>query len=618
MGSGNKSKNDVDLLKETGAGQEEVTSLHVTDLLEELIEDADCKWAEVWEDAIKHERAYHSFNTSADRDREGPRSGQATKNLIRLLVSGYNSRLVQDHVRNRAYPAHPQAGDIKAAELANAYLDWWTRDQKFGVRDYEFGQNGQLHGTAFWKIHWDPNGGDKLVEGAVDEDGAPAIDPETGLQEFEDVGFVGSVEAEVVTLFEACFGPGHEIDTAEWCLFRKFVSKDVALGMLDDAGLSAGLLGEPRDYQTVTDGVAKGWEIWEVWYKPGRRFPKGLYTQVLGRSAVLNTSSFPYDHGQLPLAVWHPDFVTNRPFGTSHVFDNYPLQLKLNLAEQKKDELMNRMAGVLMLAPEDLKDEIEEGNLIVGITNPQQANMVQFKSIERIPSLILDRAAELQRDMFDIGGQNEILAGFESLKAGTSAKSYEFLSRSDKAKMAAAIARYRGCAFRRDQQALRLFQQYATSERKILVMGPDSTPYVELFSGTMLDGTDVVFEQAPLADTLRSTKAGAAPESAKLGLIPQSQVQETAQTGLMSTLVEAQGRERLQMLLKAAVLEGNTEAQPDPTVPPSVALEEIAAFEALDQGGNRSVLVSFAKFYKDLAAQLQQPQPAPGGSNVPR
>ena len=72
------------------------------------------------------------------------------------------------------------------------------------------------------------------------------------------------------------------------------------------------------------------------------------------------------------------------------------------------------------------------------------------------------------------------------------------------------------------------------------------------------------------------------------------------------------------MLLKAAVLEGNTEAQPDPTVPPSIALEEIAAFEALDQGGNRSVLVSFAKFYKDLAAQLQQPQPAPGGPNVPR
>lgn len=597
--SDDPTKHDVRLAPALGPGQLEMEAEHVSSLLAELIDESGNKWAEIWDDAIRHERAYHGFGCDSARENDKAELGLPSKNLIRLLVSGYNSRLQQDHAEHKAYPMHPQAGDVKSAELANRFLDWFRRDQEFTVREYEFGQNGQLHGTAFWKVYWDVQEGEELFQPAFDKDGIPKIDAD-GQQEVESLGFEGKVAADIFTVFDACYGPGHDVSKAEWCLFRNFVSKEQALAMLHEAGLSEDHLPAAQDYQSVSDGEAIGFAVWEVWYKPGFRFPKGLFAKVLGKSVVLHSGQFPYLHKQLPIAVWHPDFVRDRPFGTSHVFDNYSLQRKLNLAESKKDELMNRMAGVLMTAPEDLIDEIEEGNLIVKVNDQTQANMIQFKSLQNIPSLITDRSAELQRDMFDIGGQNEILAGFESLKSGTSAKSYEFLNRSDQMKMAGSIARHRASSYRRDRQALKLFQQFATVERKVLVIGEDQQAYVEVFNGARLDGTDVVMEPILGADNLRSTKAGAAPESAQLGLLNPADVPEVSVTGLGSSLGAGQGADKIRQLVANG-------GEPDPAVPPLIALAELQLLGAA--GMDPATIATFEAFYRQQLAAAAQPAP---------
>ena len=601
-------KNNKDLLPDTGVGQEPVSELEVTTLLEEVVDKSRRLWAEVWAKAIRHERAYHGFSNETDRDAFQAESGIAAKNVMRTIVSANVARYNEELPQHRAFPTHPSASDSKAAELANRYLDWYRRDQEFGTRDYEFVQNSLLHGAGAWKVYWDVNGGEPVYVPKLDKNGAPEFD-EDGYEVMEQVGYEGKVCADICTVFEFAYGPGHRVEDAIWCVFRRFVSKDEALMMLDEAGLDHMHLGMEKEYQTVSDGEAKGYEIWELWYRPGPRFPNGLYAKILGPGTVLFQGGFPYEHGELPIAVFHPDYVRDRCFGTSHVFDNYHLQRKLNLSEGKKDELMDRMAGIIMTVPEDLADEIEEGNLMVRVNDPQQANMISFKSVQQFPDMLITRSSEIERQMYDNGNVNEVLSGAENLKAGTSTSTYEFLSRASQTKMAGSLGRKRACDLRRDRLALKLFQQFAETERKVLVFGEDQEPYVEVFNGMTLEGTDVVMEAVPQGGNLRSQQAASAPAQAQEGRLAAGDVPEISRTGLQSTVGEAQARERIRALLQAGPLQGQ-QVEPDQTIPPLIAIDEIGRFRSLGQSVNEAMLQRFEQFYQSLLAnQQQQGQP---------
>lgn len=598
--------NDEDLKPLFGdAVEEDIDELKASELVREVLDIAIEFWAEVAADAVAHERTYHGFDVGVNREYDGPVHGRHSMNNFKQIVNATNSRLNQDNVEFRVFPTHPGAGDSVKAELASRFLQWWRRDQRFREREYEFGQNGQLHGAAFWKVYWDKNAGDPLLENKVNSDGEFVFD-EDGEQLQEIIGYEGGVRADIFTVFDTCFGPGHRVEDANWCLFRKYVSKDEALAMLHDAGLDSSKLPKEHDYQLVTNGNAKGYPVFEVWYKPGPRFPNGVFIKTLDE-VVLTVGAYPYDHGELPIAVWQPDYVRDRPFGTSPMFNVYQLQLELNHVESKKRELMNRMAGVMFLVPPGYKDEIEEGNLVIEVD--QQANSL-FRAVTfPVPPMIQERAVELVRAMYDVAGVNEVLAGAESIKAGTSARTYEFLNRTDSAKMAGSINRYRGAMWRRDRMALHLFQQFADTKRKISVIGEDKEVYVELLNGDMLSGLDITMEAVPGADNMRSTQANGAVESAQMGMIAPGDVAEVSQSGLNTTISGSSQATAIQQMLQQAAVMGDQAVQPDQSIDPTVALMEISRFRALGgQAANESVLKRFEDFYRAMLAQQQQPQ----------
>lgn len=235
--------------------------------------------------------------------------------------------------------------------------------------------------------------------------------------------------------------------------------------------------------------------------------------------------------------------------------------------------------------------------------------MIQFKSVGQLPDMLVSRAAEIEGQMYDLGSVNEVLSGTENLKAGTSTSTYEFLSRASQKKMAGSMSRKRSADFRRDRQALKLFQQFAETGRKVLVVGEDGEPYVQVFNGMELDGTDVFFEPVPHGGNLRSRQAASAPGQAEEGRLNPGDIPEISQTGLQGTVGEAQARERMRALLQAGPLDGQ-QVEPDQTIPPMVALDEIVKFRALGESVNEAMLQRFEQFYQSmLANQQQQGQP---------
>lgn len=596
--------NDKNLSSLAGDGQEEDDKLLVTDLLRELMPLGLAQWETRVESARINEQAFHGFTTRRDYD-ELPGFGICTKNVLRNLVNGVSSRVVQGHAVHKAYPTHAEGMDVKAADFANQFLDNFRSKQEFFERDYEFSQNAQLHGAAFWKTVFDPSKGKLVSKPKMNELKLPEIG-EDGKPVMEDLGREGEVSTMVATVFEISFGPGHRTDDAEWMLHRLVVSEDQARGYLAESGHGMDSLTSPVDYESSSGAMAKGYHLWEIWYRPGVRFPKGVFAKVLGSTVVLESSDYPYAHGELPISVWHPDYVRDSCFGTSHVDDNIKLQRELNYVEEKKNEIMRTAAGVLLCLPDDLIDQVKNGNYMLEVTDTNQIALIQYKMLDRMPPLLDQRSDELEAAMYTIAGINEILAGSANIKAGTSAKSYEFLGRTDKAKLAAAIARFRGSTFRRDRQALSLFQQFATHEVMMTTFGPNAEPFTSQFKGIDLDGTVLIMEPVEGADTMRSTASAGAPERAQMGLVKPGDVSELARTGLQGTVQGDLMRGQMQELLQRAMVDGDDTAQPDQSIDPLLALDEISMWITRDDV-NVLRLQQWGQVYQQMLTQQQQP-----------
>lgn len=596
--------NDKDLTPLMGPGQGEKEMLLV-DLLAELMPTALSLWSSVVDDAAENDRVAHGRN----EDFLGRLSSRkATKNVLRNLIDGYSARIVEGHTAHKAFPSHPEAVDKNTATFANHFLEGWRSDEQFHSREYEFAGNGQKHGTAFWKVLWDTSAGEVILADEVDENDVPVLDDNFDKVVVQ-VGHDGAVRCEITDVFETVFGPGNDIGRAEWAIQRVMKSRDEARAMLHAAGLDEAMLPTPLKYTNTLGAMSVGYALWEVWYRPGPRFEKGLMGTLLSASVVLEVRDYPYSHGQLPFIPWSPDLVAKSCFGDSHVFDNVPLQKELDYVEGRKNQIMHTMAGVLMHAPSELMGQIKDGeDHLVEVRDQGELALLGFKMMDGMPHMLAQRSGEIESYMYNVAGLNEIFQGASNIKAGTSAKSYEFLGRGDKMKTAPAAARFRHSTFLRDSQALRLFQQFAKTERKVAVFGPDSEPFVASFDGARLDGTMVILEPVAGADLARATSAAGAPENAQMGLLPAGDVSEVAQTGLPSTLMAGRLRGRMTELIQQGILDGNDQVQPDGSIPAQIAIDELNRWTAVD-GVNRLRIDQWIEFYKQQLQQQQQQVP---------
>jgi hypothetical protein len=529
-----------------------------------------------------------------------------TRNLLANLKLTWSSRILEERPNITCYPVHPGA-DINSAENSLKILEYKKQQQDFDDMCFQAAELVQPHSCVGWKIVWDPMAGPPSP-------GVPQYDELTGQPMFDEnnqpvLEGIGEPLGDVVWQLESVFdymtdGAEH-IEDSEWVIFVKHIDKYAATKLLRAAGID-----EPVSTVPYTDiwGVGKtGVKIYELWWRPGYRFPDGLYGVMVGGHSV-SASPFPYSHKELPLGVWKCSHRRNSAFGTTHVDNAVQIQKQINIHVQALARQAIEVRDIMFVAPQAIIDKMIQGNHRLPCDDEKIINGIRYIEPPDLAKPLMSALEDNFRAIHDIYGLNELLTGSDNIKSGTAAKSIAYLNKLDSMKLSGAARSLSKMILRVMRQTLKLYQQYASAPRVAQILGEG---IVEAMEWTKADiaGVDVLLEPASGHTLYRAdTIADAQGKMQQMGPTPELVAQEN--TGLKQTSFDNVNRDLIQAQIQA-VVKGQPMA-PDPSIDANVAMDEIIKVLGQYQGSPayeplRQLLMTYMQGMQQNA-QTQEPQ----------
>lgn len=535
------------------------------------------------------------------------------RNHLRNLSLTWTSRILEDAPWVKCWPSEPGV-DQAAAEVANDILDNCKQLHDFDDMSATAAERVQHHTAVGIKAVWDP-----LI--GPPSPGIPVYDEASGLPRYDENGEpvlegkgepLGDVRWDLVTVFDYGTDGAENIEDSIWCFFERWGDEWEARSLLDAAGL------EPKvDVEPYTDtwGVKReGVRITELWWRPGARFPKGLYCVQVGCQPVM-AIPFPYNHHELPLAVWKCGARRGSPFGSSHVDDAVEIQMSINENVAALQTQSRQIASQKLIAPGAVIEAWENGNQMVAVEDEAQARIIRY--IEPPPrSMVLVQSLEdNEKALYTVYGLNEVLSGAENVKSGTSAKSIAYLNKLDSMKMSGASRSLNKMVVRLARQTLKLYQQFVQLPRLARITGDVGLAAAKQFVGADLAGVDVKIESASGRSQMRAEVSAQAQEQVLAGNMDPG-VAEQVKTGSAETSFGRASRDIVTAQAEAA-LRGEPEAA-DPEVDPTIAINEISAVLAANQGhpGAMGLMALLQEYRSKLQPMVDATQPNPGEGPV--
>lgn len=529
---------------------------------------------------------------------------KAARNLLRNLRLTWSSRILEDRPFVRAYPAEPGSDELKA-KVANRLLEHFRQRIDFDDLCFRAAQLVQPHSAVAFKVIWDP------LIGPVSQ-GSGSVAP--GERE-------GDVAIDLVSIFDYYTDGAEEVEDSKWVIFSRYMAPH------DASILLRGATGSPENLsvEDYTDhwGVKhKGVKVRELWWKPDYRFPDGLFAILVGDVAV-QAGPFPYEHGELPVAVWKCGPRRGSPYGSTHVDDAVYIQKVINETVAAIWQQARMIGSVKLLAHPNVVEQWQHGHQLLKMQDMTLAQYVRYLEPPNRSQVLVETLADNEEAIYSVYGLNEVLSGAENVKAGTSARSIAYLNKLDSMKMAGASRSLGKAITRVCRQALKLVQQYVVAERISMVAGDTSALGALMYTGADIAGVDVHLEQASALDQYRATLADDAKQQTLAGN-PDPGLQATAQTGITDSAY-TKSQQDIIMAQVDAILKGQPQ-QPSPDVDGSIAvafLTQVAGF--FPQGSQQQqAVVQLLHGYRDAAAQQQQSESTEtaavqqaGGTNAP-
>jgi len=290
------------------------------------------------------------------------------KNLLHNLALTWAARMTKDRPDIRAWPATADMRDIKAAEVANALLEYYKRDLRYDALVSKAAVFVQPHGSIGFRVMWDAAKGPLVAPPTLD--GSPSVPAPQG-----------DVVLDVVTVYNFWTSGEEDIERAQWCVFRSFISVDDARTLLLDVGVTDEPVTEA--YSQVMDGglengkptTKKGVPTFEIWHKPTARFPKGWKATIVSNHVVELFNEYPYDHEELPLAIWKCDDMLDSQYGNTHFNDAVPLQRALNDTKSTINRLVRLQGDIRGLVSPEVADEMDTDVVFIKVTSPEAATI---------------------------------------------------------------------------------------------------------------------------------------------------------------------------------------------------------------------------------------------------
>ena len=515
------------------------------------------------------------------------------RNLMRNLHLTNVARVTKGDPSVSCWAGDGSGGDLAASDVGNALIYSLRTAQDHRKRISRAAWTAGAQGTVAFYTTWATDKG-PLFE-TMGEDGRPRRQ------------YMGDVDvAQPLQIFDLMTDGAEDIEDSEWCAVRRWMRP---------ADAKARLLAVDVEEEPQTQSVRSLWgennvddrvEAWEYWHRPCDRIPKGLFILFIG-GHVADLVDFPYEHGELPLALWKWIDVPDCPLGGSPADDAVPIQRVLNLRHSDLNVITTKSAMWLMfMTTPEISRQVKADPTIIETTDTAAIAATRIIGAPPPPALIYTQIEEAERMLREVYGVNEAVSGSDTSQM-KNARMMAYTTELDGQKLASTIVARDHALLRVYRQALALWRQYVDQTRTVRIMGGDSIAKVIAFSGADLEGVDVYMEPTDGQNQTKKAAALDAEQASANGFMDPMKGAELRQTGQTMTRADMMARQLVGKQI--ADVSGGFAAQADPSVPPMVAIAEIML--AVEQAGQNDAvampLMDLLAQYQQMAAQQQAP-----------
>lgn len=417
---------------------------------------------------------------------------RVTRNKIRPRVMALLSKHIKNKLKFDVIPGSREQTDIDAAKAADKYMHVLWQELELSQKTREMFLYMLIQKRCWVKTWFDAEAGTNITP---NED-------EPGYEEWVKGGekpvHEGVIRAKVCDPLTVYFDPAAKTEGEIRWVIERF-AKDV-----DEVFEEYGVKVSPEtnlDYINRYDITRMGADgigtvntssmqnmaiIYELWYKPCKRYPKGAKITVCNGQELDYTE----EAGDLPYQLFGYIPVPGSLLYDSIVTDMLAPQREINVLRSMIATHARRMGNSMWLNPIGSNaDEEMLTNEHAGIIdyNPVVGAKPERVSAPDIPSFYSQELANNANDIDDMSGAREVSQG--RLPAGLDTLGgLELMVEQENEKLSVASQNYEQGMKKVMQRILRLLKDHYTEERQGRILGEDNEIELVSFNGSDLTG----------------------------------------------------------------------------------------------------------------------------------
>lgn len=227
--------------------------------------------------------------------------------------------------------------------------------------------------------------------------------------------------------------------------------------------------------------ILQGAIVTELWYKPCRRYPQGLFTVWAGHDTLVPPSPFPYQHGHLPFTQIGSIQRPGSAHYTSAVSFLRTPQMELNKFHAQMIQVREAFANPKWWIPSELELEADPDDSPRQILRGNSNNgMLEPKLIQPTMMPPNDQGQWISSEMMNVVGQHEVSQAQVPGRV-EAAQAIQLLKEADDSRLAEMLRTISSAISEGYWQQLMLAKQYMSAEQIVQTYSREGLPEVQRF-----------------------------------------------------------------------------------------------------------------------------------------
>lgn len=386
-------------------------------------------------------------------------------NKMQGLKMVFASLLNKSRISATAFPATEEPEDTYRAEIGNAVIDFIIEEEGTAKKTHLLIQRACEHGSSALKVWYDAE------EDCVRWANVSIFD------------FLIDTEAE-------------DYREAKWCAFQRWICKEDAEEEFKAARIQKEIT--EQDYDAVNGEKHRGVECWELWHKPTREFPQGIFAMFVDKECV-QAMEYPYAFDTdgkpeylLPIVIMKCREMRGSAYGTTNLTDCAAIQRIINEGNSRILKLQRDTAGAHLRIPKRIKDGFDASVFqTIGYDPDESPGDIGYTMPPDIPPGWERRVEYFESKMPEVMGLNQLTTGDQNLTL--SGVAMESIFALDAEKNADAAKSLEEAVLQAWRLTLALVAHYYTDQRKIKISNGTAMDIVA-FDGADIQGVDIRLE----------------------------------------------------------------------------------------------------------------------------